>query len=44
MHNFPGTIFLCQFPLNLFDYNNILISMKKVAEQGKYRKSYFPTT
>ena len=23
--------FLCQFPLNFFDYNNILISMKKAA-------------
>ena len=31
MHNFP-LYFLCQFPLNFFDYNNILIFMKKDAE------------
>ena len=32
MHTFPGTIFFCHFPLNFFEYNNILISMKKDAE------------
>ena len=31
--NFLEQHFLGQFPLNFFDYNNILISMKKDAEQ-----------
>ena len=26
-----NNIFLCQFPLNFFDYNNIFIFMKKDA-------------
>ena len=30
--NFLEQHFLCQFPLNFFDYNNILISMKKDVE------------
>ena len=30
--NFLEQHFLCQFPMNLFDYNNILISMKKDTE------------
>ena len=32
MYTFPKQYFLCQFPLNSFDYNNILISIKKNAE------------
>ena len=31
MHKFPGTTFF-QFSLNFFDYNNILIFMKKDVE------------
>ena len=27
--NFLEQCFLCQYPLNIFDYNNILVSMKK---------------
>ena len=30
--DFLEQYFLCQFPLNFLDYNNILISMKKDAE------------
>ena len=29
MHEFLGTIFLCQFPESFFDCNHILITMKK---------------
>ena len=32
IHNFLEQHFICQFPLNFFDYNNILISMKKNVE------------
>ena len=32
IHDFLGQYFLCQFPLNFFDDNNILIFMKKDAE------------
>ena len=32
-HKFSGRIFLCQFPWNFPDYNNILITMKKDAAQ-----------
>ena len=33
MYKFPGTTF-SQFPLNFFDFNNILISMKKNVEHA----------
>ena len=29
---FPGTCFVCQFPLNFFDYNKVLIFKKKDVE------------
>ena len=32
IHKFPGTRFSLSVPLNFFDYNNILISMKKDVE------------